>query len=113
MTNPLPLPPKNTFGFSCPECRQPVEARLQDRGGETECPSCHAPITIPRIATNLPRIAANPYSRPIGKICGQMASVPWTFPFFPQLIQLAVLALVLCLFGVLYITIGIVSQIKD
>jgi hypothetical protein len=65
------------------------------------------------MATNLPRIAANPYSRPIGKICGQIGSVPWTFPFFPQLIQLAVLALVLCLFGILYITIGIVSQIKD
>jgi len=40
-----------------------------------------------------------------------MKSVPFTFPYFPQAIQFAVLILVLCVFALLYITIGIVSQI--
>jgi hypothetical protein len=97
-------PPKNTFRFSCPHCHQHIQARFQDGGVETECPNCHGPITIPRIPTN-------PYSRPISTICQQITSVPWTVPFFPQLIQFVVLALVLCIFALLYVTIGIVSQV--
>ena len=96
--------PTSTFRFSCRQCGQHVLARLQDGGLEIECPNCHAPITIPRIPTN-------PYSRPIETICRQITSVPWRFPFFAQVIQFLVLVLVLCIFALLYITIGIVSQI--
>ena len=39
-----------------------------------------------------------------------MKGVPLPFPYLPQLIQLAVLASVLALFGVLFITIGVVMQ---
>src|SRR5207249_6843440 len=39
-----------------------------------------------------------------------MKVVPLPFPYLPQLIQLAVLTSVLALFGVLFITIGVVTQ---
>jgi DNA-directed RNA polymerase subunit RPC12/RpoP len=104
MEAPSQKPPPHTFRFSCMHCGQHVQARLQDGGMETECPSCHAPITVPRIPTN-------PYSRPMNTIVRQMKSVPFTFPYFPQLIQFVVLTLVLCIFALLYVTIGIVSQI--
>src|SRR5438045_8524294 len=39
-----------------------------------------------------------------------MKGVPLPFPYLPQLIQLAVLTSILALFGVLFITIGVVTQ---
>src|SRR5437879_1802233 len=78
----------------------------------------HAPKTavstrIARIARHpltVPRIPPNPYLRPIKNIVRQMKGVPLPFPYLPQLIQLAVLTSVLALFGVLFITIGVVTQ---
>jgi len=96
--------PTSTIQLSCHQCGKHVLARLQDAGLEIECPNCHALIPIPRIPTN-------PYSRPIVTIWRQITSVPWRFPFFAQVIQFQVLALVLCIFALLYITIGIISQI--
>src|SRR5881227_3599786 len=68
-----------------------------------ELPHCAAPLTVPRIPPN-------PYLRPIKNIVRQMKGVPLPFPYLPQLIQLAVLTSVLALFGVLFITIGVVTQ---
>ena len=39
-----------------------------------------------------------------------MKGVPLPFPYLPQLLQLAVLTSVLALFGILFITIGVVTQ---
>jgi len=80
-----------------------MEARAQDGGVDTNCPHCAAPLTVPRIPPN-------PYLRPIKNIVRQMKGVPLPFPYLPQLIQLAVLTPVLALFGVLFITIGVVTQ---
>src|SRR5438552_10425279 len=68
-----------------------------------ELPHCAAPLTVPRIPPN-------PYLRPIKNIVRQMKGVPLPFPYLPQLIQLAVLTSVLALFGILFITIGVVTQ---
>src|SRR5438045_1099066 len=75
----------------------------QDGGVDTNCPHCAAPLTVPRIPPN-------PYLRPIKNIVRQMKGVPLPFPYLPQLIQLAVLTSVLALFGILFITIGVVTQ---
>jgi hypothetical protein len=80
-----------------------MEARAQDGGVDTNCPHCAAPLTVPRIAPN-------PYLRPFKNIVRQMKGVPLPFPYLPQLIQLAVLTSILALFGVLFITIGMVTQ---
>ena len=56
--------------------------------------------------------AANPYSRPVLLLVGQIQSVEWVFPFLPQFIQTVVLCLVITLLAILYITIGIISQIS-
>ena len=95
--------PKNTIRFKCVDCGRPMEARAQDGGVDTNCPHCAAPLTVPRIPPN-------PYLRPIKNIVRQMKGVPLPFPYLPQLIQLAVLTSVLALFGVLFITIGVVTQ---
>ena len=95
--------PKNTIRFKCVDCGRPMEARAQDGGVDTNCPDCAAPLTVPRIPPN-------PYLRPIKNIVRQMKGVPLPFPYLPQLIQLAVLTSVLALFGVLFITIGVVTQ---
>jgi len=78
-------------------------ARAQDGGVDTNCPHCAAPLTVPRIPPN-------PYLRPIKHIVRQMQGVPLPFPYLPQLLQLAVLTSVLALFGILFITIGVVTQ---
>jgi len=95
---------KNTIRFKCVECGRQMEARSQDGGVDTQCPHCSAPITVPRIP-------GNPYLRPIHTIARQIKAVPFPFPYLPQLIQLSVLVLVLGIFALLFITIGLVSQI--
>jgi predicted RNA-binding Zn-ribbon protein involved in translation (DUF1610 family) len=96
--------PKNTIRFKCVECGRQMEARAQDGGVDTNCPHCAAPLTVPRIPPN-------PYLRPIKSIVRQMKAVPFPFPYLPQVVQLAVLVVVLGLFAVLFITVGVVSQI--
>jgi uncharacterized membrane protein len=81
-----------------------MEARSQDGGVDTNCPHCSAPLTVPRIP-------GNPYLRPIKNVVRQMKAVPFPVPYVPQIIQLAVLAIVLLVFACLFITIGLVSQI--
>jgi hypothetical protein len=80
-----------------------MEARAQDGGVDTNCPHCAAPLTVPRIPPN-------PYLRPIKNIVRQIKAVPFPFPYLAQLIQLGVLASVLALFAVLFITIGVFTQ---
>ena len=67
-------------------------------------PQCSAPLTVPRIPTN-------PYLRPINNVVRQMKTVPFPFPYIPQIVQLSVLTSVLLLFAGLFVTIGLVSQI--
>ena len=81
-----------------------MEARAQDGGIDTNCPHCTAPLTVPRIPPN-------PYLRPIKSIVRQMKAVPFPFPYVPQVVQLAVLTAVLGLFAMLFISIGVISQI--
>lgn len=95
---------KNTIRFKCVDCGRQMEARSQDGGVDTHCPHCSAPITVPRIPTN-------PYLRPIHTIARQIKAVPFPFPYLPQIVQLAVLLVVLGIFAFLFITIGLVSQI--
>jgi DNA-directed RNA polymerase subunit RPC12/RpoP len=96
--------PRNTIRFKCVDCGRQMEARSQDGGVDTNCPHCSAPLTVPRIPPN-------PYLRPIKGIVRQMKSVPFPFPYIPQVIQFAVLASVLVLFACLFITIGVISQV--
>jgi DNA-directed RNA polymerase subunit RPC12/RpoP len=96
--------PRNTIRFKCVDCGRQMEARSQDGGVDTNCPHCSAPLTVPRIP-------ANPYLRPIKGIVRQMKSVPFPFPYVPQVIQFTVLAGVLILFAGLFITIGVVTQV--
>jgi DNA-directed RNA polymerase subunit RPC12/RpoP len=96
--------PRNTIRFKCFDCGRQMEARSQDGGVDTNCPHCSAPLTVPRIP-------GNPYLRPIKNVVRQMKAVPFPVPYVPQIIQLAVLAIVLLLFACLFITIGLVSQI--
>lgn len=95
---------KISIRFKCVECGRQMEARSQDSGVDTKCPHCSAPITVPRIPLN-------PYSRPIGMVVRQIKAVPFPFPYVPQLVQLSVLLAVLAVFGLLFVTIGLVSQI--
>lgn len=95
---------KNTIRFKCGDCARQIEARVQDGGVDTNCPHCNAPITVPRIP-------ANPYLRSIKMVVHQMKAVPLPFPYIPQLIQLVVMTLVLGIFAVLFVSIGLVSQI--
>jgi hypothetical protein len=112
--NPRPYSPgraresrrKNTIRFKCIDCGRQMEARSQDGGVDTHCPHCCAPLTVPRILTN-------PYLRPIHMIVRQIKAVPFPFPYLPQIVQLAVLLVVLGIFAFLFVTIGLVSQIVD
>ena len=96
--------PKNTIRFKCVDCGRTMEARAQDGGVDTNCPHCAAPLTVPRIPPN-------PYLRPIKSVVRQMKAVPFPFPYLPQVVQLTVLAAILGLFALLFITIGVVTQI--
>jgi DNA-directed RNA polymerase subunit RPC12/RpoP len=96
--------PRNTIRFKCVDCGRQMEARSQDGGVDTNCPHCSAPLTVPRIP-------GNPYLRPIKHVLRQMKSVPFPFPYVPQVVQLIVLASMLLLFAGLFVTIGLVSQI--
>jgi hypothetical protein len=66
-------------------------------------PICPAPMTVPCIPTN-------PYLRPINNVVRQMKTVPFPFPYIPQIVQLSVLTSVLLLFAGLFITIGLVTD---
>ena len=94
--------PKNTIRFKCVDCG-PADGGTRPRRRCRHELHCAAPLTVPRIPQN-------PCLPPIKNIVRQMKGVPLPFPYLPQLIQLAVLTSVLALFGVLFITIGVVTQ---
>lgn len=96
--------PKNTIRFKCVECACQMEAFSQDGGVDTKCPHCNAPLSVPHIPTN-------PYLRAINTLFRQIKAVSFPFPYLPQLIQVSVLVLVLGIFALLFITIGVVSQV--
>lgn len=41
--------------FSCPNCKQQLEADAGSAGSEIQCPSCATPLTIPEASPNLVR----------------------------------------------------------
>jgi len=53
----------------------------------------------------------NPFGDPIRNHVRVLLSIKWSFPYIPQLIQSIVLPIVIGVLSILYITIGIASQI--
>ena len=53
----------------------------------------------------------NPFGEPIHNHVCALLSIKWSFPYLPQLIQSIVLPVVIGVLSVLYVTIGIASQI--
>lgn len=96
--------PKNAIRFNCFACNGPLEAGIAQAGDDIKCPHCDAAISIPRIPSN-------PYSRPIATIMRQMRAVPIAFPYFPQLIQIVVLSLVLAILAMLFLSVGLAAQV--
>ena len=96
--------PKNSIRFNCPACTGPLEAEIAQAGDDINCPHCKAAISIPRIPSN-------PYTRPISTILRQMRAVPIGFPYFPQLIQIVVLSVVVAILAVLFVTVGLAAQV--
>lgn len=94
--------------FKCRYCRQPLEAEYDMSNQEIACPGCGKNVTIP------PRVSSvNPFQRPLRRLFGRISDIQWQVPFFPQLIQVAVLGFVVLIIAALYLTIGIVSQIES
>jgi hypothetical protein len=56
-------------------------------------------------------VQTNPYARPIKEFCNEIATIKWSFPFFHQGIQVVVSLFVIFIIGILYITVGVASQI--
>jgi len=92
--------------FKCHLCRQPLEAEVDMMGSEVQCPNCGKMIRVP-----LHVFSINPFRRPIKKFLSDIAAIQWQLPYFPQAIEVSVLLCVLVVTTVLYLTVGIASQI--
>lgn len=55
----------------------------------------------------------NPYGVPIKSIFRQIRELEWTFPFFTQVLVIAVFCLVLALLALLYVTVGVVAHVSS
>jgi hypothetical protein len=93
--------------FKCRLCRQPLEAEVDMMGSEVECPNCKKMIRVP-----LHVFSINPFRRPIRKFVSDIAGIQWQLPYFPQVVEVAVLLFVLVVTTILYLTIGIASQVS-
>ena len=93
--------------FKCRLCRQPLEAEVDMMGSEVECPTCRKMIRVP-----LHVFSINPFRRPIRKFVSDIGGIQWQLPYFPQAIEVVVLLFVLVVTTILYLTVGIASQIS-
>lgn len=75
-------------------------------GTVVDCPKCGQKICIP-----LHIFSVNPFHRPLKRLLGNLTSIQWHFPYFPQAIEASVLVFVVAITVVLYLTAGIASQI--
>lgn len=103
---PMPETEAETIRFKCRACRQPMEADVDMMGTNIECSNCGKTIRIP-----LHVFSMNPFRRPIRRLVGNLTSIQWHFPFFPQFIEAIVLLFVVLVTTALYLTVGIASQI--
>ena len=103
---PIPESDAETIRFKCRSCRQPMEADADMTGEEIECPNCGKKVRIP-----LHIFSVNPFRRPIRRLVGNLTSIQWHVPYFPQLIEAVVLLFVALVTTALYLTVGIASQI--
>lgn len=46
------MDPVSQFKFACPVCGQHLQARAEEAGETTECPSCFKELTVPQAPTN-------------------------------------------------------------
>jgi DNA-directed RNA polymerase subunit RPC12/RpoP len=60
--------------FSCPNCKQQLEAETAMAGSEIACPSCQSPIVIPE--ANIMNVRANPVATSAGAKEEKHFSVP-------------------------------------
>lgn len=58
-------------------------------------------------------VVPNPYSDPIKKFISDIKATKWAFPFIPQLLHLIISIVFLLLLSILYVTIGLISQISN
>ena len=58
-------------------------------------------------------IAINPYSEPLKKFWNDIKITKWKFPYILQLLHAIITILLLVVLLILYVTIGIISQISD
>lgn len=93
--------------IKCRACGQRVEIDDGLAGEQTTCPNCGKPMQIARHVFSI-----NPFRRPIRKFWDDLGGIQWAFPFFPQVIESAVILLVLVIMAGLYVTVGLVSQIS-
>jgi len=93
--------------FKCRLCRQPLEAEVDMMGSEVECPNCKKMIRVP-----LHVFSINPFRRPIRKFVSDIVGIQWQLPYFPQVVEVVVLLFVLVVTTILYLTIGIASQVS-
>jgi len=95
-----------TTRFKCRACRQLIEVNANMMGSDVACPKCGATVLIP-----LHVFSINPFRRPVGRLLGNLTSIEWHVPFFPQLIEAVVLLFVALVTMGLYLTVGIASQV--
>lgn len=58
-------------------------------------------------------VEKNPYAEPILKFINEIKDTAWAFPFVPQVVNTIVIIFILLILCLLYITIGIISQISS
>ncbi len=92
--------------FTCRFCQQPLEAYADMVSGYIDCPKCGKRVQIP-----LHVLSLNPFNRPLRQLLANMTNIQWRPPYFPQVIEAAALGFVIVIMVILYLTIGIASQI--
>jgi hypothetical protein len=58
-------------------------------------------------------LAPNPYLEPIKGFISDLKTTKWIFPFIPQVLHLLITLFLILLLGILYATIGLISQISN
>ncbi len=58
-------------------------------------------------------VASNPYKDPIIKFIGDIRVIDWKFPFLVQLAHALITIFILLIVLVLYLTVGIISQVSE
>ncbi len=59
------------------------------------------------------KIPVNPFSKPIISLEREIRGMQWQFPYFAQVVQLLAILLATTISGLLYCTVGVVSQISQ